>query len=48
MLDHFKNDGVEVLNNKNVLIDEKINYSDEYIEKNWKNMILNLKRGEID
>ena len=42
MLEHFKNDGVEIIKSDDIKKDETV-YSDEYIEKNWKSMILNIK-----
>ena len=35
MLEHFKSDGVEIVTNNK----EKVKYSDEYIEKNWKSLV---------
>lgn len=41
MLEHFKGDGVEIIQSDTLKKDETI-YSDEYIEKNWKNMLMNI------
>ena len=36
MLEHFKSDGVEIVTNNK---ERKTEYSDEYIEKNWKSLV---------
>ena len=38
MLEHFKNDGVEIIINSDEEKNE-VEYSDEYIEKNWKSLV---------
>ena len=38
VLEHFKSDGVEIIQS-DVNSKDKIIHSDEYIEKNWKNLV---------
>lgn len=42
MLEHFKDDGVEIIQSDTIKKDETV-YSDEYIEKNWKSMLMNIE-----
>jgi len=42
MLEHFKSDGVEIISSDAIKKDETV-YSDEYIDKNWKSMLMNIK-----
>ncbi len=42
VLEHFKSDGVEIIQSDATKKDETI-YSDEYIEKNWKSMLMDIK-----
>ncbi len=43
MLEQFKDKGV-VVNKKEIFPEFKsFNYTDEYIEKNWKNILMNTK-----
>ena len=41
VLEHFKSDGVEVIQESQTNPTEKIEYSDEYIEKNWREIVSN-------
>lgn len=38
VLKHFESDGVEIIQG-DVIKENNITYSDEYIEKNWKEMV---------
>ncbi|MCI0501832.1 MAG: hypothetical protein L0Y61_08855 [Epsilonproteobacteria bacterium] len=39
MLEHFKSDGVEIIKSDDMKIQDKTIYSDEYIEKNWRELV---------
>ena len=41
MLEHFKDDGVIIKSGGN--LGEKNNYTEEYMKKNWKELLMNCK-----
>ncbi len=43
MLDHFKNDGVEIEYPKTKNQKPKTNLSDEYIEEHWREILMGIK-----
>lgn len=45
LLELFKNDGVEI---KEILKPKQEEWTDEYIEKHWRDIILNTHSSELD
>ncbi|MEA2047509.1 MAG: hypothetical protein U9O64_03580 [Campylobacterota bacterium] len=39
MLEHFKSDGVEIIKNDTIEVKKNIEYTDDYIQKNWKTLV---------
>lgn len=40
ILNVFKNDGLKIRKQDSQNIDDKVEYSDEYLEKNWREMVM--------
>lgn len=49
VLERFKNDGVEIIKEPKILTHDTVTCTDEYIEKNWKEIVSkSLKNHDIN
>jgi len=43
MLEHFKSDDIEIIQSDDIKLKDETIYSDEYINNNWRSMLMSIK-----